>query len=107
LIGSRDSFTEIAKRITVAGDLGDGVECRVGVQKYVHFVGCVFLRRCSLSVMKIIVCTLVFFTRLVTRTKEFNLCVSFLFVLKIKNGMKVNKFLNSVLAMGGEKKRYF
>ena len=56
--------------------------------------------------MRIIASTFVFFTRLVTRTKEFNLCVSFLFLLKIKDAMKVNKFFNAATA-GGGKKRYF
>ena len=102
-----DSFTEIVEKITVASRLGDVFQCVWNIQKNGSYtVGCL-LRSRLLCVMKIIASTFVFFTRLETRTKEFNLCVSFLFLLKIKDVMKVNKFFNPALAWVGERKDIF
>lgn len=72
----RDSFTEIVEKITVASRLGDVFQCVWNIQKNgSYIVGCL-LRSRLLCVMKIIASTFVFFTRLGTRTKEFNVSVN-------------------------------
>lgn len=72
----RDSFTEIVEKITVASRLGDVFQCVWNIQKNGSYtVGCL-LRSRLLCVMKIIASTFVFFTRLETRTKEFNISVN-------------------------------